>query len=242
MKHRFAAAVIMSAVGCTSVVASAAGVANATTPTDTGSSSAYQCIYKPLLPSQLAISKAETVLKVGLNISGTGDCAINFTVVTTVSNGTDKHYLNWAASTAPVSEPFTSSALHPGAYKMSNNVCVVGSTTTGAAETCTVVPTVMTVKYASTSSLRVAHSKTKVTFTETGRHWAPGGSKALVGRVAIQRLSGKKWHTIHTGTASAAGKLSWAMKATKKTKKASYRAVAAATSDSFGATSKTVTK
>jgi hypothetical protein len=236
MKRRLFASVIGIACAMPAFLAIPASTADGATP---------DCVYTPKLPAKIVVNQDVVGMKARLATAAAPgvDCRSNFSVSIHLVHSTDSYFLNWDdTGTATDNESVYAFEIVPGVYRTtSDGDCYAMSSDYETQYTCAVGADSTVIKFASHTKLTATRTKKApkdVTFTVRTTRYAATGLQHQASRVAIQRYSHGKWHTVHTGTTKAkTGAYTWTHRYVKKAK---YRAVAQQTRAAFGSTSKAI--
>lgn len=218
---------------CTAVLAAAACVAVTAVP----AAAAAQCTYVPKPPARLAVNRNKRTLTVRLAVRGGSNCTYNMNASTYISHGKDDYYFSWF-NTKPRSATVYGGAIVPGRYRTNRTSCYA-YTPASRRLSCSVAPASVLIKYAARAGLAVSRAGARVRFTARASHFvAYRGFRPVEHKVAIQRLDGGRWRTIHVQTAPLSGyRWSYRHRAAAK-----YRALSWGTVRDFAATSRGVRK
>jgi len=228
-----------AAVGAVVLGAAAAGAAPAARATSSvRSAAATHCRYQPHFPRRVAIGQDSQNVIGRLTVTGRG-CEHSSIVDVSLKHETDTVGYTWYSWINPHrdNETFDAQTLVPGWYGTHNSGTCNAKTPTGGNYSCSVGNARSLVKLAGRVRLSGHRSGNAIAFHVVSLRykWLTGFVR-YTDRVAIHRLSGNTWRTIHRAIARN-GSYSWTY---TDRRPASYRAVAASTVKTFAATSRTI--
>lgn len=214
-------------------------------PTSSAGATTTDCVYTPKLPAKIAVNQAVVGMRARLaTASGAAaDCTSNFSVSIHLVRSTDSFFLSWDdAGTATDNESVYAFEVVPGVYRTaSDGDCFAASADFETEYTCSIGAARTVIKFSSHTKLAVSRTKrspNSVTFTVRTTRYSATGNTNQSAKVAIQRYSSGRWHTVHTAITNAkTGAYTWTHKYAKKAK---YRAVTQETRAAFASTSTAV--
>lgn len=193
-------------------------------------SAATQCTFVPEPPGRIALARNTMTLTVRLGVRGGSRCTSDMNAATYISHGKDEYYFSWFTPKAQSAKVY-GGAVVPGVYRTNRTSCYAYNAAS-VRLSCRVAAASVVIKYAGRATLATSRGGASVRFTARASHFvAFRGFLPVAHRLAIQRLDGRTWHTIHVQTAQ---RYTWSY---RHPAAATYRAVSYATARDFAAAS-----